>query len=120
MMAFKRFTEKKYRSGKIGEPMMSVLKSAQMSFNTPAMRQFELFDFDYAVLYFDEDTRTVGIMLTNDDGEDGVYKLIKRETGGYGISARKFLNFHEIDFSESRSYPLEFDEETNLYVFKIG
>jgi len=118
-MVLKRFTEKKYRSGKIGEPMVSVLKSGQISFNTPAMRQFELYDFDYAVLFFDKDTRTVGIMLTNDDGEDGAYKLIKRETGGYAVSAKKFLNFHDINYLKSKTYPVEYDENEKMYIFQL-
>lgn len=116
---FKRFTEKKHRSGKIGDPTVSIHKSMQIWFNAHAMRRFELYDFDYAVLFFDEETKTVGIMLTKDDEEEGVYKLIKPKSGGYGLSVRRFLNFHEIDCSELKSYPLEYDEESNLYFFKI-
>ena len=118
-MGLKRFTEKKYRSGKIGEPMVSVLKSGQISFNTPAMRQFNLFEFDYAVLFFDKDMRTVGIMLTNDDGEDGAYNLIKPKAGGYAVSAKKFLNFNDIIYSKSKIYPVEYDENEKMYIFQI-
>ena len=83
------------------------------------MRQFNLFDFDYAVLFFDEDTGTVGIMLTHDDGEDGAYKLIKSKAGGYAVSVKKFLNFNDINFSKSKAYPVEYDENEKMYVFQI-
>lgn len=119
MMGFKRFSGTKYRSGQIGEAMISVWKIGQISFNTDAMRQFNLYDFTHAVLFFNEDTRSVGIMLTNDPKEVGVLKLIKRDTGGYAMSAKKFLNFHDIDYSELKTYPLEYDREANLYVFNL-
>jgi hypothetical protein len=119
MMGFKRFEGTKYRTGRIGEAMISVWAIGQISFNTDAMRKFELYDFTYGVLFFDEDSRSVGILLTNEPDEKGALKLIKRKTGGHAMSAKKFLAFHEIDYSESKTYPLEYDREANLYVFKI-
>ena len=118
-MGFKRFAGTKFRTGKIGDPMISVWAIGQISLNTDAMRKFELYDFTHGVLFFDEDSRSVGVMLTNDPEEVGALKLIKRKTGGHAISAKKFLNFHDIDYSESKSYPLEYDSESDLYVFKI-
>jgi len=119
-MALKRFVATNFRSGRIGDPTVSILKSGQIFFNTAAMRQFGLFDYNCAVLFFDEAEKVVGIMLTNDPDEDGAYNLIKRETGGFGISAKKFLNFHEINYSKTKNYPIEYDENEGMYLFKVG
>jgi len=117
-MAFERFTER-LKEGRVGEPMVSIWKTGKILFNMAAMRKFELFDFDYAVLFFDKDSRKVGIMFTNKEGEDGSYNLIKPKAGGYAISATKFLKHHKIDYSEAKNYIVEHDEETNLYIFKV-
>jgi hypothetical protein len=118
-MGFQRFEGTKYRTGRIGEPMISIWTIGQISFNIDAKRRFNLDDFTHAVLFFDQDTRSIGILLTNDPNEIGALKLIIPKTGGRAISAKKFLNFHEIDYSVSKTYPLEYDREANLYVFKI-
>ena len=118
-MGFQRFEGVKYRTGKIGAPMISIWKIGQISFNTDAKRRFKLDDFTHAVLFFDSDTRAIGIMLTNDPDEVGALKLIIPKTGGRGISAKKFLNFHDIDYSESKSYPVEYDENEKMYIFQL-
>jgi len=119
-MGFQRFEGTKYRSGQIGETMVSIWKIGQISFNTDAMRKFNLVGaFTHAVLFFDDDTRSVGIMFTNDADEVGALKLIKRKTGGYAMSAKKFLNFHGIDYSESKTYPVEYDQNEKMYIFKV-
>jgi len=119
-MAFERFTAKSYRTGKIGEPMISIYKNGQITFSVDAMRHFEIKDFDFAVLFYDADSKSIGIMLTDNGEEVGAYKLIKRKSQGYGISAKKFLNFHDIDFSSARSYPLKYNEDDGLYIFEVG
>ncbi len=90
-MAFKRFTDIKFRLGKSGKPMVSIWKQGQISFNTAAMLIYKLKDYDLAVLFYDEDARSIGIMLTNDEKEDGAIKLIKRKSGGFSVSGKSFF-----------------------------
>ena len=47
--------------------------------NSSRLMMLTRVDFDYAVLFFDEESRTIGIMLTKNAEEEGVLKLIKRE-----------------------------------------
>jgi hypothetical protein len=118
-MTFKRFTETGFRLGKSGKPMVSIWRQGQISFNTAAMQAYKLKEYNYAVLYYDEDAKAVGIMLTNDGKEDGAIKLIKRTSGGFSVSGKRFLHFHKISYEKTASYPVEWDDESKLYVFKL-
>jgi hypothetical protein len=118
-MAFERFEEMKHRSGKIGKAIITVSKVGVLNFNVGAMRQFDLYGYTHAIMFYDRDSNSVGIMLTKKADEKGAYKLIKRKTGGYGISAKKFLNFYGIDYTETKSCPLRYHEKLKMFVFQI-
>ena len=99
--------------------MVSIWKQAQLGFNSAAINEYKLREHKFAVLFYDEDAKTVGIMLTNDKNEGGALKIISRGHGSLSVSAKSFLNFYKIDYSETRSFPSYLDKENNLIVFKL-
>ena len=118
-MDFKRFTDTVYRDGKVDEPMISVRKQGTLTFSMSAMRKFILFDFKFAILFFNKSTKTVGLRLTNDEKEKGLLKLVRKDAGGHTISAQKFLKYIGWDYSKTARYPVNWDEKNELYTFQL-
>lgn len=115
-MAFERYTKTNLR---MGEPQISIWSRGQIGLNSGAIEKYKLNNFNYAVLYFDKDTKTVGVMLTNDKKEPGAMKLVKRKSGGFSFSAQSFLKYYEIDYSKTVRYDLTYDEKENMYTFQL-
>jgi hypothetical protein len=115
-MAFERYTKTNLR---LGEPKISIWSRGQIGFNSTAIVKYKLKDFDYAVLFFDKDTKTIGVKLTNDKREPGAMKLVKRKSGGFSFSAQGFLKYYNIDYGETKKYDLTYDESEKLYIFQL-
>ncbi len=65
-MAFIKFTE----HGRSFAPRASISRTGTLSFSYGA-RNRHLADYKFCVLYYDPDTRRIGIELTNDDNAEG-------------------------------------------------
>jgi hypothetical protein len=115
-MAFQRFT----RTGTRGyTPKASIWSRGQIGFNQGAAKKLKLGDYEYAILFYDADTRKIGINFTNDESEEGATKLSKRVAGGASISAKAFLDFYGIEHPETKKYDIDFDEDNKLYVIQL-
>ena len=114
-MAFERFTKIRGRSF---VPKVGIWARGQIGFNKGAMEKFRIQDYDFAVLFFDEEERKIGIKLTNDPKEEGANKIIKRATGS-SFSANAFLNTFDIKHDATRQYDVEFDETEKLLVVQL-
>jgi len=113
-MAFERFSER----GRGYKPKVSIWKRGQIGFNQGAVKRFDLDKYQYAVLFFDAENKRIGFKFTNDVDEDGISKLTVKDTGAI-MSAKSFLDFHEIDYEETRKYDIGYDEKEKLYVVKL-
>lgn len=116
IMAFERYTKTNLRMGK---PQISIWSRGQIGFNSGAIEKYKLNNFNYAVLFFDKNTRAIGVMLTNDKEEPGAMKLVKRKSGGFSFSAQSFLKHYEIDYSKTIRHDLTYDEKENMYTFQL-
>lgn len=114
-MAFQRFTKTRSRGY---TPKASIWSRGQIGFNQGAVEKFKIAEFDYAILFYDPDTRKIGVSFTNDGKEEGATKISKRATGA-SISASAFLDCYEIDHSKTKKYDIEYDEREKLYVMKL-
>jgi hypothetical protein len=84
----------------------------------------------YAVLFYDADSRTIGIKPTRNGNESGAYKITFKEIPDEGknkiisgyFSARSFLTYHKIPFGKElkQSFPLTFDESSGFLIFSLG
>ena len=115
-MAFEKFTK---TGGRIGSPKASIWSRGQIGLNQGALRRFDLEKFDFAILFYDKDTKKIGIKFSNDDTEKGTIKITKRKNGGMSFSGLSFLNYYGIDYSETKKYDLEHDKDNGLYVFEL-
>jgi len=114
-MAFKRFT----KTGRVYTPIVSIWRRGQIGFNRGAVEKFKVNDYQYAILFFDEDERKIGIQLTNDGSEEGVCKITKGETSSF-ISAKPFLTYHDIPLRKTLRYNIRRDEDNDLYIVDLN
>lgn len=115
-MGFEKFT--KIRS-KIDTPKASIWSRGQIGFNQGAVQEYGLDKYGYVVLYYDRDTNRVGFQFTNDKKAEGASKLIVRKAAGASLSSLAFLKTYRIDFTETKSYALVYDQEAQLYVIDL-
>jgi hypothetical protein len=113
-MGFERFIKK----GRSYKPRVSIWSRGQIGFNQGAVEKHNLNSYTYAILFYDEHTKRVGIQFTNDESEAGAIKLVKR-TAGFSFSARAFLDSIDYDYSKTKKYDMEFDQEAQLFIIQI-
>jgi hypothetical protein len=86
--------------------------------NDGARRRFQLDDYQYCILYFDPESKRVGIELTNDKDVEGAQKIRFRKTGS-DVAGRSFLSFFGIEGLETATYPLSKDEGTGYLIIDM-
>lgn len=116
-MTFEKFTRP---GSRIGDPKAAIWSSGQIAFNQGSMDEFNLSKYNYAILYYDRDSKRIGVEFTNDERAEGAHKLVGRKSSsGTSISAIAFLKNYKIDFGETIQYTLTNDKESGFYVFDL-
>ncbi len=113
MGGFERFT----KLGRSSLPKISIWTRGQIGFSVGAVNRFKLAQFNYVVFLFDAETNRIGFLFAKDKNEEGAIKLNKRATG-IMVGAKAFLDFYNIDYSETRQYTLK--QEQELYVVNLN
>lgn len=113
-MAFERFTAK----GKSFVPKVSIWKRGQIGLSQGAVERFKLSEYKYVALFYDKDNQLIGLKFTNNDKEEGVAKLSVKVNGAI-FSAKAFLDYYNIDYSDTKQYDIKLDMESGLYVFDL-
>ena len=116
-MAFVKFTNVRSR---IDTPKVSIWTRGQIGFNQGSVDEYGIDKYGYAILYYDEESRSVGVELSNDPKADGAAKLVKGKNAGTSFSARAFLKHYKIDFSETKQYALERDDDNGLLILDLN
>ncbi|OGP07543.1 MAG: hypothetical protein A2048_08745 [Deltaproteobacteria bacterium GWA2_45_12] len=113
-MAFERFTN----TNKSFISKVSIRSNGQIGFSQGLIHKFHLESFKFGVLFYDKDEGKVGIQLTNDEKESGICKLQVRPQNA-SLSAKAFLDFFDLDYQETRSYPMQWDEENKMIIVNL-
>ena len=113
-MAFVRYT----KSMKSYVPKISIWTKGQIGFNQGAVAKLHLADYKYAILFYDEDEKKIGIQFTNDSSEKGVFKIVKVRTGA-SISAKSFLGTYGLLHDKTIKYNVHYDENEKIYVIDL-
>jgi len=113
-MAFERFTAK----GKSFVPKVSIWKRGQMGLSQGAVERFRLSEYKYVALFYDRDNNMIGLKFTNDEKEEGIAKLSVKANGAI-FSAKAFLDFYDIDYTDTKQYDIKLDVESGLYIFDL-
>ena len=101
-MAFKRFTD----VGGVFRPRASIRTVGQLGLNKGSVRKYSIEKYGYAVLYYDDEKKRIGIELTNEPDADGAVVIHVRDGGGT-IATKSFLNCFGIDYSRKVINDLE-------------
>ena len=114
-MAFERFTD----VGRVFRPRASIRSNGQIGFNHGCVKRYELQKFSHVVLFYDQDSKRVGIRLTNDKTEAGASTLTTRSGNG-AVSARSFLEYYRILPKVTTQHDIEWDTENKMLVLDVG
>lgn len=114
-MPFERFTE----VGRVFRPRASLRSNGQIGFNHGSVKRFDMEKFSHVVLFYDAETKRIGVKLTNDKDEPGASTLITR--GGNGtVSARAFLEYYQITPKKTTPYDIERDADSGFLVVRMA
>src|ERR1017187_5663973 len=101
------------------EPTVTLTILGRIAMNTGAATLLQKAGAEYVLLLWDPEAAKVGIKVIGKK-EPRAYVLHFGKNGnGAGFSATTFVNFIKYDFSESRAFPLEWDETSNMFTFSI-
>jgi hypothetical protein len=109
-MAFERFTE----SGKGFRPRISIRPAGTIGVNDSALKKFGFSGSTHVALYFDGESRKIAIGKATQD-EPGAQKLNFAGKGA-SISAKRFLDFHDIRVERTTAFECHYDQDQKLIV----
>jgi hypothetical protein len=113
-MPFVKFAEtaRSYR------PKVSIRANGTLGFSSGAVAKFQLKDYKYAVLHYDEERRMVGVKPVKTD-EEGAHAINRGKTGAW-IAARRFLDYFSIATNATKKFEANWDEKEKMIVFQVS
>lgn len=111
---FQKFT----KTGRSYIPRVSIRSSGQLGISSGAVKRYNLEQYDYAILYYDDKNKVIGIKPINEP-EEGALK-IRKPSVSYDISAKSFFDRYEIPYEETKQYKAEWDSEYDMIIVKIN
>ena len=109
-MAFERFTE----SGKGFKPKISIRPAGTIGLNDSALKRFGLDAFKFVALYFDLEASKIAIGGVSEE-EPGAQRL-NFGVKGASISAKRFLDYHDLGVRSTTQFECHFDDNLKLVI----
>jgi hypothetical protein len=115
-MAWEIFTRKTRKSG---GPFITFNKLGRISLNKTATTVLETDAVEFVLLLWDASKRQVGVRpITKKDQR--AYRLAYGKKGnGAGFSAKTFLDHIGFNYTESRSFPIKWDEQESMFIGEV-
>ncbi len=111
------------KEGKGFAPKASIRQHGQIGLNQGAINRYDIKDGQYALLGYDKEKRMVVIKVIGERGDaKGAKKILVRTAGNAvsgSISAKGFLDYFQIPYAESTSFPLERDKQSDFLFFYL-
>jgi len=82
------------------------------------VEKFGIRGFDFCALYYDPESKKIGIRLSAEEETGATVRIAKREQNFF-IPAKPFLDFFDVDYSVSRVYNASYDEEGSMIVLNL-
>jgi hypothetical protein len=102
---------------RMGSPMMSFSKQGQICFNTLAAQQLQKATVDHVLLMWDTEERKMAIKVTSNKRDSRAYNVRYHEAGnGAGCSAKTFLDYIGLDYSQRRGIPVEINANHEMVI----
>ena len=113
-MPYEIFTRKRVQSG---TPAISFGPAGRVGLNQPATQILQGNAVEFVLLLWDKDSRRVAIRpITKRDKR--AYKLSYTKSSSQ-FSGKSFLEYINYDFSVTRSFPAEWNEEEEVFEIEI-
>lgn len=114
-MAFIKFTE----HGRSYAAKASISKNGMLSFSDGARKRFEMDKSRFCILYYDPETKRIGIEFTTDKNAEGARKIRFRSTGA-DVAAKSYVDFFDIGIKETMLFPIEKDNDTGYAIIELS
>jgi hypothetical protein len=113
-MAYEIFTRKSQR---MGSPTLSFSKIGQVVFNQIAALALQKDAIEHVLFLWDASERKFAMKATSNKKDPRAYRLRFAEKGnGAATSAKTFLDYIGMDYSERRSVPIEINTNAEYIV----
>ena len=112
-MSFEKFE----KHGESFSSRISIWKNGSLGVSAGAFNVYELTDKIYVVLFYNRESRCVGLKFSTAN-EPGAVKMTARNSGGI-IPAKAFFENYGIDYSVVRNYVLSWSESAGMLVFDL-
>lgn len=97
-------------------PEVSIWKKGTIAFTKAAEEQYGIKQYRYASLYFDPDTRKIGIKLTNDRSRPkDVFKITPGKSN-LVITAPQFFKKFKLSTEKTKRYEILLEEDGMLVI----
>jgi hypothetical protein len=96
-------------------------RTGQIGFNQGAINRFALDKYRFAVLYYDCDSRVIGIQPVA-EATEGAIEIKRRPTENPTntyISAKNFLDKYAVEYRASHGHELKLDESTGFLYLEL-
>jgi hypothetical protein len=113
-MAYEIFTRKVQRAG---SPTLSFSRIGQVRFNQSATKILQKDAIEYVLLMWDAAEHKLAFKGTSNKKDPRAYRIHHTDKGnGAGFSAKTFLDYIALDYSERRTVPIEINTNNELLV----
>lgn len=102
---------------RMGNPIMSFTRAGNIVFNTLAAQQLQKATIDHVLIMWDTEARKIGLKSTSNKKDGRAYRIAYRDEGnGAGFSAKTFLDYIGIDYSERRGMDVDINPNHEMVV----
>jgi hypothetical protein len=115
-MPYEIFTRK---IRKLPTPAVTLNSYGRMQFNKAATARLEREAVENVLLLWDKDTKKVALRSINKKDQRAYPVAYGAKGNGAGFSTKTFFDYIGLDFSQSRTIPIEFGEGDILMEFQI-
>jgi len=102
-----------------GEPTVTIGKLGRVAFNMAATGILQDHKTTHVVLMFDKDANKCAARIATSKDEGAYTLTYNGKYNGSGFSAVTFLNYIHYDWTQTRAFNAEWDEEGRMIVFTI-
>jgi hypothetical protein len=105
------------KAPRMGTPMMAFSKQGQIVFNTLAAQQLQKAGVEHLLLMWDTEERKIALKSTSNKKDSRAYRIRYYEQGnGGGFSAKTFLDYIGVDYSQRRAMNVEINPNHEVVV----
>ena len=102
-----------------GEPAVTIGKMGRIGLNMVATGILQELKATHAVLMFDREASRCALKVATSKDEGAYTITFNEKSNGSGFSAVTFLNYIHYDWTETRAFNAEWDENGKMFVFSI-